>query len=140
MLIHRLIITSFVALTAAATSPLVAQSAAQDTSGTTGTSERVSSVMPIPSTPSIQLVNAPSMDRAQFLAPAPAVTHHDARQLGQTTAALSPSESTGGHNGALMIVGSAGLIVGALIGGNAGTVFMVGGGAVALVGLWNYLK
>jgi len=136
MLLHRLVISSLVAFTAAATSPLAAQSATQDTSGAT---VRVVSVIPVPSTP-IQLVNAPSMNRAQFLTPTPATRQPDARQLGQTTVALQGNESTGGHNGAMMIVGSAGLVVGALVGGNAGTLIMVGGGIVGLMGLWNYLK
>jgi hypothetical protein len=40
----------------------------------------------------------------------------------------------------MMLVGGAGLLVGSLVGGNAGTVLMVGGGVVGLLGLWNYLK
>jgi hypothetical protein len=40
----------------------------------------------------------------------------------------------------MMLVGGAGLLVGSIVGGKAGTVIMVGGGAVGLFGLWNYLK
>jgi hypothetical protein len=40
----------------------------------------------------------------------------------------------------MMIVGGAGVLVGAIVGGRAGTAIMVGGGVVGLVGLWNYLK
>jgi hypothetical protein len=40
----------------------------------------------------------------------------------------------------MMIVGGAALIVGSIVGGDAGTLFMVGGGIVGLVGLWNHLK
>ena len=43
-------------------------------------------------------------------------------------------------NAALMIIGGAGLLVGALISGSAGTVIMVGGGVIGLIGLWNYLN
>jgi hypothetical protein len=41
---------------------------------------------------------------------------------------------------AMMIVGGAALIVGAVIGGTSGTIFMVGGGAVGLLGLWRYMQ
>jgi len=44
------------------------------------------------------------------------------------------------ESGALMIVGGAGLLVGAIVGGTAGTVIMVGGSVVGLIGLWNYVK
>jgi hypothetical protein len=56
-------------------------------------------------------------------------------------AAMSPIESgSTAENKALMIVGGSGILVGAIVGGRAGTVMMVGGGLVGLVGLWNYLK
>ncbi len=41
---------------------------------------------------------------------------------------------------AMMIVGGAALIVGAIIGGTPGTIVMVGGGVVGLIGLYNYLE
>ncbi|HEY5219905.1 MAG TPA: hypothetical protein VIJ16_08845 [Gemmatimonadaceae bacterium] len=41
---------------------------------------------------------------------------------------------------AMMIVGGAGLIVGAIIGGTPGTLVMVGGGVVGLIGLYDYLQ
>src|SRR5579884_2209213 len=44
------------------------------------------------------------------------------------------------ENGAMMIVGGAALVVGAIIGGKAGTVIMVGGGVIGLLGLWNYAR
>jgi hypothetical protein len=53
------------------------------------------------------------------------------------TASLRAPSST---NTAMMIVGGAALIVGSIVGGDAGTLFMVGGGIVGLVGLWNHLK
>ena len=40
----------------------------------------------------------------------------------------------------MMIVGSAAILVGAVVGGKGGTAIMVGGGVLGLVGLWNYLK
>jgi len=56
-------------------------------------------------------------------------------------AAFSPIESgSTRENKALMIVGGAGIVAGAIVGGHAGTAMMVGGSLVGLVGLWNYLK
>jgi len=43
------------------------------------------------------------------------------------------------HSVALMIVGGAALIVGAVIGDDAGTLFMLGGAAVGLYGLYLFL-
>jgi hypothetical protein len=45
-----------------------------------------------------------------------------------------------GRNPAMMIVGGVALITGAIIGGNTGTIIMVGGGILGLYGLWQYLK
>lgn len=45
-----------------------------------------------------------------------------------------------GQSKAMMVVGLGGLIVGAIIGGTPGTIIMVGGAVVGLVGLYNYLQ
>lgn len=44
------------------------------------------------------------------------------------------------QNKAMMIVGAAGLIVGAIIGDTAGTLIMVGSAALGLFGLYKYLE
>jgi hypothetical protein len=44
------------------------------------------------------------------------------------------------QNKAMMIVGAAALITGAIIGDTAGTIFMVGGGVIGLIGLYHYLE
>ena len=44
------------------------------------------------------------------------------------------------HSEALMIVGGAAFVAGALIGGDAGTIVMVGGAGVGLYGLYLYLQ
>ena len=44
------------------------------------------------------------------------------------------------RNKALMIVGGAGLLVGAVVGGQSGTLIMGASGVVGLIGLWKYLK
>lgn len=45
-----------------------------------------------------------------------------------------------GRNPAMMIVGGAGLILGSIIGGDTGTIIMMGGGALGLYGMWQFLK
>lgn len=49
-------------------------------------------------------------------------------------------EGSVGRNPAMMIVGGVALITGAIIGGDTGTIVMIGGGALGLYGLWQYLK
>jgi hypothetical protein len=57
------------------------------------------------------------------------------------TAATAPRGSAGlGQSEAMMIVGGAAILVGAIVGGNAGDVFMVGGAVVGLYGLYKYLQ
>lgn len=51
-----------------------------------------------------------------------------------------PKFESPGRNPAMMIVGGAALIVGAVVGGQAGTIVMIAGGIIGLVGLWNYLQ
>jgi hypothetical protein len=77
------------------------------------------------------------------------------QQVGPTLGALSvgvhasipatptapPRGSAGlGQSEAMMIVGGAAILVGAIVGGNAGDVFMVGGAIVGLYGLYKYLQ
>lgn len=52
----------------------------------------------------------------------------------------APAPRVYGRNPALMIVGGAMLLVGAVIGGDAGTIVMIGGGGLGLIGLWQYLS
>ncbi|MEQ1855713.1 MAG: hypothetical protein ABL963_04530 [Longimicrobiales bacterium] len=51
-----------------------------------------------------------------------------------------PGQARESENVALMIVGGAALVVGSVIGGDAGTLMMVGGGVAGLVGLYRYLR
>jgi hypothetical protein len=57
--------------------------------------------------------------------------------------AAAPLPASGqqlGEAKAEMAVGGAAIVVGALIGGDGGSVLMFGGALVGLYGLWNYLK
>ena len=57
------------------------------------------------------------------------------------TYAVAPGGAVGlGQSRAMMIVGAAALVTGAVIGGDAGTLIMVGGAVIGLVGLYNYLQ
>jgi hypothetical protein len=57
------------------------------------------------------------------------------------TYSVAPGGALGlGQSRAMMIVGAAALVTGAVIGGDAGTLIMVGGAVIGLVGLYNYLQ
>jgi hypothetical protein len=61
----------------------------------------------------------------------------DARPLVPYAAATNPHL---GQARALMVVGAAALITGAIIGGDPGTIIMVGGAVIGLYGLYQYLQ
>ena len=54
--------------------------------------------------------------------------------------AAAPAHANLGTARAMMVVGVAGLIVGAIIGGTPGTIVMVAGALVGLKGLYDYLQ
>jgi hypothetical protein len=61
----------------------------------------------------------------------------------QTRAAQAPSFQSRagvGQSKAMMIVGFGGLVAGAIIGGDVGTIIMVGGAIIGLYGLYKYLQ
>lgn len=93
------------------------------------------------------------MDSSFASQPAPAAT--PVQNIGPTRASLSvaartniqpltsPSAASGAglnQSQALMIVGGAAILVGAIVGDTAGDVFMVGGAVVGLYGLYKYLQ
>lgn len=57
-----------------------------------------------------------------------------------TTQAAQRGSAGLGQNEALMIVGGAAILVGAVVGGDAGDIFMIGGAIVGLYGLYKYLQ
>jgi hypothetical protein len=65
---------------------------------------------------------------------------HDATQSSTTPTNATPAVHHGDQPTALMIVGGAAFLAGAIIGGDAGTIIMVGGAAVGLYGLYLYLQ
>lgn len=65
---------------------------------------------------------------------------HSVDQSATTPTNATPAVRHGDQSTALMIVGGAAFLAGAIIGGDAGTIIMVGGAAVGLYGLYLYLQ
>lgn len=126
-------VTTAIAVLLLAT-PLVAQSTTtiQDTTAVIALTAPVTvvpSAVIIDRAPSAQAT--PSWMNAMAVAPA---------RTAQTSVARDVDAGSRPQSVSMMIVGGAGLLVGGIVGGKAGTVIMVGGGVVGLIGLWNYLK
>jgi len=116
-------ITAAVAVLFAAAGSLAAQSAAQNAAA---------------ADPQVPAVAAPAVEQSPVAAPASEGVHAYS-PTGPTPVALPRREHVG-SNVALMIVGGAVLVVGAVVGGTAGTLIMIGGGVVGIIGLYRYLQ
>lgn len=62
------------------------------------------------------------------------------REANRPASATMATRANLGQSRAMMVVGVAALITGAIIGGTPGTVIMVGGAVVGLLGLYDYLQ
>lgn len=71
---------------------------------------------------------------------ATAVRQHAQANDSVSTAAVAARRKSMGQPIALMIVGGAAIVLGAVIGGDAGTLFMIGGAVTGLFGLYQYLQ
>lgn len=89
----------------------------------------------VPATPSA--LRVPTGTASTFLFPAGPVETLESGAESTLEAVVRPPNS---RNTAMMLVGGAAMAVGALVGGDAGTIIMIGGGAVGLVGLWRHLQ
>jgi hypothetical protein len=58
----------------------------------------------------------------------------------QASVAFSQQRQNVGKPVALMVVGGAAVVLGALIGGDVGLLFMIGGAVALLIGLYKYLQ
>jgi hypothetical protein len=65
---------------------------------------------------------------------------HTTQTTQSTHAPVTVAAARGSNSAALMIVGGAAFLAGAIIGDDAGTIIMVGGAAVGLYGLYLYLQ
>ena len=100
--------------------------------------QSLSADQPSPATVVTASVNAPvagpTLDGATV-----GIKHNDV-QATTTPINATPAARRGDQPTALMIVGGAAFLAGAIIGGDAGTIIMVGGAAVGLYGLYLYLQ
>jgi len=96
----------------------------------------------------------PAVSAVQVTAPAPAFSLAPTRASAALSLRVTPDAApaapaaamvpmpAGGQseNVALMIVGGAALVVGSVIHGDTGTIVMVSGGVIGLIGLYRYLR
>jgi hypothetical protein len=101
----------------------------------------------IASPASIAIAQAPAAPKAETQTRAAAGPTVAASKVGisnSTTAPAKPAAAEqrlgAGRNVALMVVGAAALIIGAVIGGTPGVLIAVGGAAVGLYGLYNWVQ
>lgn len=82
--------------------------------------------------------------RANVAGPRVALTataiHVPASSLDRDAALAAARRQSMGQPVALMIVGGAAIVLGAVIAGDAGTLFMIGGAVTGLIGLYQYLQ
>lgn len=117
-----------------ADSTLIETAAASSrTSANTVTDDSSSTVAPV-ATPRGDEVVPPPIDRLR------AGVHARETALPAQPLAAPPSSYGLGQARAMMVVGVAALVAGAVIGGTPGTIVMVGGAVIGLVGLYNYLQ
>jgi hypothetical protein len=128
MLSHRTFTTAIAACLLAA--PLAAQGVSDNPAGQQNvvavTAPAVAPSVTVAPTTSAAPTQAAATVGVRAFSPAPVL-------------APSPVPATG-NSPAMMIVGGVALLVGAVVGGDAGTIIMVGGGVLGLFGLWNYLR
>lgn len=65
---------------------------------------------------------------------------HEVKVDASTRVTAAPIRRGAGQDVAFMVVGVGAMIAGALITGTAGTIIIIGGAAMALYGLYNYLE
>ena len=94
------------------------------------------------------LTNLPSVGTGQPLAatlvgativPVGATRSMSLAPVNMPASSLAAGENVG-KNRAMMGVGLAALIVGIIVGGDIGTIFMIGGGVMGLIGLYRYMQ
>jgi hypothetical protein len=137
---HHIIAALTAALLLAA--PLAAQSATRDAPADSSRRAPVTVLVADPVATSVAGPNTNALDAGlSALTPSPAGSILRLRLLDTLAAPvlLPPLPARTSRNAALMIVGGAGMIAGAVIGGRSGGAIMVGGAVVGLIGLWRYL-
>jgi hypothetical protein len=119
---HRFsVITALAALLVSA--PLAAQGVPEDTT----------------TAASIVVAAQPSIDFTARWTPASAALRAAPSAAPSALAPMFVPQPTG-RSKAMMVVGGAAILFGAVVGDDAGQIIMIGGGVVGLLGLWEYLK
>ncbi len=126
MLIHRSFMTAVAACLLA--TPLAAQGVSDNSA------QNAAAITAPVAAPSVAVAPAVS------LAPTQAAATVGVRAYTTAPAPVTAPAPATGRNPAMMIVGGVALLVGAVIGGDEGTIIMIGGGVLGLFGLWNYLR
>jgi hypothetical protein len=117
--------------------PLIAQSSA-GAPAARDTSQRAAPAVLVPAaSPTVVVLQNPSLSKAPSWANAVSMAPDTTARRPFVLATESGAKS---QNSAMLVVGGAGVLVGAIVGGKAGTVVMIGGTAVGLIGLWRYLR
>lgn len=86
-----------------------------------------------------QAVSASRADATSTLA-GPRIAPSGIRRVTDASAAQRAQPQAMGKPMAMMIVGGAAVILGAVIGDDVGTIFMLGGAIAFLIGLYEYIK
>jgi hypothetical protein len=118
--------------------PLAFIAAAALSMSSIASAQSIAPEQPSPATVVTASVQAPSA--GPTLDDATVGIRHNATQAATTPTNATPAVRHGDQSTALMIVGGAAFLAGAIIGGDAGTIIMVGGAAVGLYGLYLYLQ
>ena len=66
--------------------------------------------------------------------------HYSATRQSDSPALVARQRAGLGQPMAMMVVGGTALLVGAIIGDTPGTIFMIGGAVIGLIGLYEYLQ
>jgi hypothetical protein len=97
-----------------------------------------------PSLDSSTVPRGPVADSTRLIAVAPrdlrVAAHYAATRQSESSAMVARQRAGLGQPMAMMVVGGAALLVGAIIGDTPGTIFMIGGAVIGLVGLYEYLQ
>ncbi|AHG93767.1 hypothetical protein J421_6232 (plasmid) [Gemmatirosa kalamazoonensis] len=93
-----------------------------------------------PATPAPATAPRSVMYEAAQVAARPAASAPVEQQRAATDAVRMERHVGAGKNAALMVVGAAGIITGAVVGGGGGAAIAIGGAAVGLYGLYRFMK
>lgn len=101
-------------------------------------------VIAVTSPAAIAIAQAPAKTPAQQVSAGPTVKASQVgirrAEVARTAAPAADAHMGAGRNVALMVVGGAALIIGAVIGGTAGVLIAVAGAAIGLYGLYNFVQ